>query len=167
MKEKVHRIRFAISKAYFRYYNIISLNKNLIFSGFVGLLFSVIISHVMSKYPLDPIANSALTVTAGFVLYKTVFAILFHIDNKRKLKKKHSATHNLRLLRRVWMRILIVSSIFDTINNTTRFILMTQMLSLDYSAIHSTLSSAIIASLISYITINFMVKYIHVFALKR
>jgi hypothetical protein len=167
VKEIVCRIRYEISKAYFRYYTTISLNKNLIFSGFMGLLFSAIISHVMSTYPIDPVANSALTVATGFIVYKTIFAILFHIDNKPNLKKKHSTTYNLRLLRHVWVRIIIVSSIFDTINNATRFILMTQMLSSDYSAIQSTVSSSIIASLISYTTINFMVKYIHLFALKR
>ena len=167
MKETVHSIWYAISKAYSRYYNTMSLNKNLIFSGFLGLLFSVVVSHLMSTFPIDPIFNSALTVTSGFIVYKTIFAILFHIDYKPKLKKRHSTTYNLRILRHLWIRIIIVSSIFDTINNTTRFVLMTQMLSLDYSAIQSTVSSSVIASLISYTTINFMVKYFHSFALKR
>ena len=167
MKAKPFNIKRLLSKAYFRYYNIISLNKNLVISGVVGLAFSIIISHFLVNYAVDPIINSALTVTVGFIAYKTIFALLFHNDNKKNYSRKLSGKYNFRLLKHIWIRIILVSSVFDSINNVTRFVLMIQLLNLNYSAIESTTISSAFASLISYISINLVVKYTRLYYLKK
>ena len=80
-----------------RYHNAISLNENLIISGIVGLIFSIIISHFLVNYAVDSILNSALTVTVIFIAYKTIFALLFYNDDKQNYTKKPSEKYNFRL----------------------------------------------------------------------
>lgn len=156
-----------VLKAYTRYHNAISLNENLIISGIVGLIFSIIISHFLVNHAVDSILNSALTVTVGFIAYKTTFALLFYNDNKQNYTKKPSEKYNFKLLEHIWIRIILLSSEFDGINNITRFILMMQLLNLDYSAIESTTISSVIASLISYVSINLVVKYFYIYSMKK
>jgi hypothetical protein len=167
VKAKPYNIKRLLLKTYFRYYNVITLNKNLVISGIVGLAFSIIISHLLVDYAVDPVINSALTVTVGFIAYKTIFALLFHNDNKKNYTRKLSGKYSFRLLRHIWIRIILVSSVFDSINNVTRFILMIQLLNSNYSAIESTTISSVIASLISYISINLVVKYTRLYYLKK
>ncbi|HKR73651.1 MAG TPA: hypothetical protein VJR94_06025 [Candidatus Nitrosocosmicus sp.] len=131
------------------------------------MTFSIIVSHFLIDYAVDSIVNSALTVTVGFIAYKTIFALLFHNDNKKNYTKRMSEKYNFRLLKHIWIRILLVSSVFDSINNITRFILMIQLLNSNYSAIESTTFSSAIASLISYLSINIVVKYTRLYYLKK
>lgn len=167
MKSIVNKIRSKVSKSYRKYQNTISLNKNLILSGIAGFVASIFISHLLANYYVNSILNSALTVTIGFLVYKTIFAILFHKDSKTEHKKRFSTKNNLKLLKNIWIRIILVSSVFDGINNLSRFFLMSYLLNLDYSAIGSTTISSLIASLLSYLTLNLVVKYVRIFSMKK
>jgi hypothetical protein len=66
-----------ISRYYSKYYNSISLNKDLIFSGIVGFLTNVVVIHPPDLYLKNSFVNSALTVSTGYIVSKMVFAILF------------------------------------------------------------------------------------------
>lgn len=167
MNATVNKIKSKVSKSYYRYYNTITLNKNLIISGIGGFIASIIISHSLVHYSIDSILNSALTVITGFLIYKTIFAILFHVDNKQAYKKRFSKRNNLKLLKNIWIRIILVSSVFDGINNITRFALMSYLLNLDYSAIESTTISSMSASLLSYLVLNLVIKYFRRFSMKK
>ena len=166
MISQLQNLKRTFSKFYSKYYSVIFLNRNLIISGSMGLISSVIVSHFLLRFYVDSLLNSALTVIVGFVVYKTFFAILFHKDNKQKYENHVSGKYNFRLLKHIWIRVIFVSSVFDTVNNVTRFVLMTQLLNLNYSAIQSATISSLIASLISYLTINFVAKYIPLYGQK-
>ena len=154
-------------QSYQKYYNTISLNKNLLISGTVGFLSSIIIAHFSVQYSLSYVLNSALTVITGFLTYKIIFAILFHLDNKQKYTKRFSRKINFHALRQIMIKMIFASSIFDIVNNLTRFFLIIQLLKLDYSAIEAATISSLIASLLSYGIINLIVRYIHLFSQKR
>ena len=154
-------------QSYQKYYNTISLNKNLLISGTVGFLSSIIIAHFSVQYSLSYVLNSALTVITGFLTYKIIFAILFHLDNKQKYTKRFSRKINFHALRQIMIKMIFASSIFDIVNNLTRFFLLIQLLKLDYSAIEAAAFSSLIASLLSYGIINLIVRYIHLFSQKR
>ncbi len=158
--------RFFI-KAYVKYYDTISLNKNLLISGSAGFLSSIIIAYFVAEFSTSHILNSAITVITGFLTYKVIFAILFHIDNRRKYTKRLTGKINFIALRRILIKMIFASTIFDTVNNATRFILMIQLLKLDYSAIGAATISSFVASVLSYAIINLVVKYIHLFTTKR
>jgi len=161
------KINGFITKAYEKYYNTISLNKNLLISGSAGFLSSIIIAHFVAEFSTSLVLNSAMTVITGFLTYKVIFAILFHIDNKQNYTKRLTGKINFIALRRIFIKMILASTIFDTVNNVTRFLLIIQLLKLEYSAIEAAMISSLVASVLSYSTINLIVKYIHLFNQKR
>ena len=168
MKWRVDKINRFFKDTYLKYYNTFSLNKNLLISGISGFVLSLVVSHISAVYSIDfvPI-NSALTVIAGYLTYKVIFAILFHLDNKQRYTKKLTGRLNIQKFKQILIKMLFASSIFDIVNNTTRFILIVQCVKLEYSAIESTTISSIIASVLSYTVINIIVRYMHVFGSKK
>lgn len=167
MKGKRHTINNFFARTYLKYYNTISLNKNLLISGIAGFIISIIIAYLSGQYSVNYFVNSALTVISGFMTYKIFFAILFHRDNKRKYTKRLTGKINFYLLRQILVKMIFASSVFDTINNLTRFVLIIQLLKLEFSAIEAATYSSIIASCLSYLIINLIVKYIHIFGSKK
>ena len=133
----------------------------------MGFLVSLVVAHVSAEYFTNFVLNSALTVISGFLTYKIIFAILFHIDNKQRYTKKLSGKIHFQKFKKILIKMLFASSVFDIVNNITRFILMIQLLELEYSPIESTTISSIIASGLSYVVINIIVRYIHVFGSKK
>jgi hypothetical protein len=57
-------------------------------SGLGGFIVSLVVAYVSTKYSTDNFSNSALTEIAGFLFSKVIFAILFHLDNRKKYTKK-------------------------------------------------------------------------------
>ena len=167
MKWRVDKINRFFKDTYLKYYNTFSLNKNLLISGISGFVLSLVVSHISAEYSVDFVLNSALTVIAGYLTYKVIFAILFHLDNKQRYTKKLTGRLNIEKFKQILIKMLFASSIFDIVNNITRFILMVQLLELEYSAIESTTFSSIIASVLSYTVINIIVRYMHVFGSKK
>lgn len=161
------KINGFFTKTYEKYYNTISLNKNLLISGLAGFISSIIIAHYTAEFFTSHVLNSAITVITGFLTYKIIFAILFHIDNKRNYTKKLTGKINFLELRRILIKMIFASTIFDTVNNVTRFLLIIQLLKLEYSAVEAATLSSLIASVLSYAIINLIVKYIHLFTKKR
>jgi hypothetical protein len=161
------KINGFFTNTYQKYYNTISLNKNLLISGSVGFLSSIIIAHYIAEFSTNFVLNSAITVITGFLTYKIIFAVLFHIDNKRNYTKRLTGKINFPALRRIFIKMIFASSIFDTVNNVSRFFLIIQLLKLEYSAIEAATISSLIASVLSYAIINLIVKYIHLFTKKK
>ena len=167
MKWRVDKVNRFLHKAYLKYYNTLSLNKNLLVSGILGFLISLVVAQISAKYSVDFVLNSALTVIAGYLTYKTVFAILFHIDNKQKYTRRLTGKLNFQKFKQILIKMLFASSVFDIVNNITRFILMIQLLKWEYTAVEATTISSIVASVLSYVIINIIMRYIHVFGSKK
>ena len=167
MKWRVDKINRFLKDTYLKYYNTFSLNKNLLISGIIGFLVSIVVAHISAEYSVDFVLNSALTVIAGYLTYKTVFAILFHIDNKQKYTRRLTGKLNFQKFKQILIKMLFASSVFDIVNNITRFILMIQFLNWEYTAVEATTISSIVASVLSYVTINIIMRYIHVFGTKK
>jgi hypothetical protein len=162
--DKINRF---LKDTYLKYYNTFSLNKNLLVSGIAGFLVSIVVAHISAEYSVNFVLNSALTVIAGYLTYKTVFAILFHIDNKQKYTRRLTGKLNFQKLKQILIKMLFASSVFDLVNNITRFLLMIQLLKWEYTAVEATTISSIVASVLSYVVINIIMRYIHVFGSKK
>jgi len=167
VKWRVDKINRFLKDTYLKYYNTFSLNKNLLVSGITGFLVSIVVAHISAEYSVDFVLNSALTVIAGYLTYKTVFAILFHIDNKQKYTRRLTGKLNFQKFKQILIKMLFASSVFDIVNNITRFILMIQLLKWEYTAVEATTISSIVASVLSYVIINIIMRYIHVFGSKK
>ncbi len=163
MKWRVDNINRFLKDTYLKYYNTFSLNKNLLISGISGFLVSLVVAQISAEYSVDFVLNSALTVITGYLTYKTIFTILFHLDNKQRYTERLTGKLNFQKLKQILIKMLFASSIFDIVNNMTSFILMVQLLELEYSPVESTTISSVIASVLSYAVINIIIRYIHVF----
>jgi ABC-type uncharacterized transport system permease subunit len=155
------------NKFYKRYSSTISLNKNLLLSGSIGFIVSLVVAYASTKYSTDNFANSALTVITGFVFSKVVFVILFHLDNKKKYTKRFTGKLNLPVLKQIVTKMLFADSIFDIISNVTRFFILLELLRLEYPAVQAAIIASIIASSLSYLAINLIVRRLHVFGSKK
>jgi ABC-type uncharacterized transport system permease subunit len=155
------------NKFYKRYSSTISLNKNLLLSGIVGFIVSLVVAYVSTKYSTDNFANSELTVITGFVFSKVVFVILFHLDNRKKYTKRFTGKLNLPVLKQIVTKMIFADSIFDIISNVTRFFILLELLRIEYPPVQAATIASIIASSFSYLAINLIVRRLQVFGSKQ
>lgn len=156
-----------ITKLYLDNKSTISLNKNLLLSGIVGFIVSLFIAYYSAIYSTNNFVNSALTVIIGFISSKVVFVVLFHLDNKKKYTRKITGKLNRGILKQVITRMIFADSIFDIINNVARFFLILELLKINYQPVQAVIIASIIASALSYLAINLIVRRIHVFGKRR
>jgi len=156
-----------LTKFYMKYTSAISLNKNLLLSGSVGFIVSLIVAYVCTKYSIDEFATSALTVITGFISSKVIFVILFHLDNKKKYTTKLTGKLNFDILKQIVTKMIFADAIFDIINNVSRFFILLELLRIEYQPVQATTIASIIASCFSYLAINLIVRRIHVFRFRK
>jgi ABC-type uncharacterized transport system permease subunit len=162
-----NKITNYLTKFYMKYTSTISLNKNLLLSGSVGFIVSLIVAYVSTKYSSDDIATSALTVIAGFISSKVIFVILFHLDNKRIYTIKLTGKLNFDILKQIVTKMIFADAIFDIINNVSRFFILLELLRIEYQPVQAAITASIIASCFSYLAINLIVRRIHVFRFRK
>ena len=151
------------NKFYKKYSSTISLNKDLLLSGTVGFIVSLVVAYVSTKYSTDDFANSALTVITGFVFSKVVFVILFHLDNRKKYTKRFTGKLNFPVLKQIVKKMIFADSVFDIISNVTRFFILLELLRIEYPPVQAAIIASLIASSFSYLAINLIVRRLHVF----
>jgi ABC-type uncharacterized transport system permease subunit len=151
------------NKFYKKYSSTISLNKDLLLSGTVGFIVSLVVAYVSTKYSTNDFANSALTVISGFVFSKVVFVILFHLDNRKKYTKRFTGKLNFPVLKQIVKKMIFADSVFDIISNVTRFFILLELLRIEYPAVQAATIASLIASSFSYLAINLIVRRLHVF----
>ena len=156
-----------LTKFYVKYTSTISLNKNLLLSGSVGFIVSLIVAYVSTKYSNGDFVTSVLTVIAGFISSKVIFVILFHLDNKKKYTKRFTGKLNFDILKQIVTKMIFADAIFDTINNVSRFFILLELLRIEYQPVQAAIIASIIASCFSYLAINLIVRRIHVFRFRK
>ena len=155
------------TKFYVKYTNTISLNKNLLLSGLVGFVVSLIVAYMSTKYSHDDFTTSTLTVITGFISSKVIFVILFHHDNKKKYTKRFTGKLNIDILKQIVTKMIFADAIFDIINNVSRFFILLELLRIEYPPVQAATIASIIASSFSYLAINLVVRRIHVFRFRK
>ncbi len=161
------KIKDNLAKFFAKYENAISLNKNLVVSGTIGFVLSIVVAYAYAHYSTNNFNNSALTVIIGYITSKTIFAILFHVDNKKTYTKRLSGKINFYVLKQIAKKMMFANSVFDIINNFTRFIVLYELLGIEFPAVQAATISSIAASSMSYLAINLIVQRINVFGSKK
>jgi hypothetical protein len=156
-----------LTKFYMKYTSTISLNKNLLLSGSVGFIVSLIVAYVSTKYSNGDFVTSALTVIAGLISSKVIFVILFHLDNKKKYTIKLTGKLNFDILKQIVTKMIFADAIFDIINNVSKFFILLELLRIEYQPVQAATIASIIASCFSYLAINLIVRRIHVFRFRK
>jgi hypothetical protein len=140
------------------------MNKNLLIAGIFGFLVSASIAEIYAIYSPSDVLTSTITVLVGFIIYKISFIVLFHIDNKRKYTNRLTSRINFNRLKQVIKKMMFAWSIFDIVNNVSRWIIMYELLLTEFRPFEAAMLSSIAASSLSYLSINIITRRIKIFS---
>jgi hypothetical protein len=140
------------------------MNKNLLISGIFGFLVSAAIAEIYAIYSPSDVLTSTITVLVGFIIYKISFLVLFHIDNKRKYTNRFTSRINFNRLKQLIKKMMFAWSIFDIVNNLSRWIILYELLLTGFRPFEAAILSSIAASSLSYLSINIISKRIKIFS---
>ena len=140
------------------------MNKNLLIAGIFGFLVSDAIAEIYAIYSPSNVLTSTITVLVGFIIYKISFIVLFHIDNKRKYTNRFTSWINFNRLKQIIKKMIFAWSIFDIVNNLSRWIILYELLLTGFRPFEAAILSSIAASSLSYISINIISKRIKIFS---
>jgi len=153
-----------INNFYKKYRETILMNKNLLIAGIIGFLASAIVAEIYALYSPSDVLTSTITVLVGFIIYKISFIILFHIDNKRKYTNRFNSNINFNRLKQIIKKMMFAWSIFDIINNISRWIILYELLLIGFRPFEAAIISSIAASSLSYLSINIILRRIKIFS---
>jgi hypothetical protein len=97
-------------------------------------------------------------------IYKITFIVLFHIDNKRKYTNGFTSRINFNRLKQIIKKMIFAWSIFDIVNNLSRWIILYELLIMEFRPFEAAILSSIAASSLSYLSINIILKRIKIFS---
>ena len=140
------------------------MNKNLLIAGIFGFLVSAAIAEIYAIYSPSDVLTSTITVLVGFIVYKISFIVLFHIDNKQKYTNRFTSRINFNRLKQIIKKMIFAWSIFDIVNNLSRWIILYELLIMGFRPFEAAILSSIAASSISYLSINIILKRIKIFS---
>jgi predicted neutral ceramidase superfamily lipid hydrolase len=153
-----------LNNFYKKYRETILINKNLLIAGIVGFLASAVIAELYATYSPSTVLTSTITVLVGFIIYKISFIVLFHIDNKRKYTNRFSSQINFNILKQIIKKMIFAWSIFDIINNVSRWIILYELLLIGFRPFEAAILSSIAASSLSYLSINIILRRTKIFS---
>jgi DNA-binding HxlR family transcriptional regulator len=130
----------------------------MIISGAAGFFISAIAAEVYSTHTQDDLVNSVATVLTGFAASSVVFAILFHIDNKYMYIDKSTGRIDFKNLKQVLKKLMAAGLVFEVVNNSSRFIILYQLFTMDADPSGASMLSSLAASGLSYLSINLMLR---------
>jgi len=140
------------------------MNKNLLIAGMFGFLVGAVIAEIYAIYSPSDVLTSTITVLVGFIIYKISFIVLFHIDNKRKYTNRFTRRINFNRLKQIIKKMVFAWSIFDIVNNLSRWIILYELLIMGFRPFEAAILSSIAASSISYLSINIISRRIKLFS---
>ncbi len=140
------------------------MNRNLLIAGIFGFLVSAAIAEIYAIYSPNEVFTSTITVLVGFIIYKTAFVVLFHIDNKQKYTNRFTSQINFNQLKKIIKKMIFAWSVFDIVNNLSRWIILYELLIIGFRPYEAAILSSIAASSLSYLSINIILKRIKIFS---
>lgn len=140
------------------------MNKNLLIAGIIGFLASAVIAELYATYSPSTVLTSTITVLVGFIIYKISFIVLFHIDNKRKYTNRFNSQINFNILKQIIKKMIFAWSIFDIVNNLSRWVILFELLLIGLRPFDAAILSSIAASSLSYLLINIILRRIKIFS---
>ena len=153
-----------LTRFYNKYRETILMNKNLLIAGIFGFIASAVIAELYALYSPSDILTSTVTVLVGFIIYKTAFVVLFHIDNKQKYTNRLTSEINFTILKQIIKKMIFAWSIFDIVNNLVRGIILFELLLIELKPFEAAIISSITASSLSYLSINLLSQHIKIFS---
>jgi len=160
-------IDILLTNFYQKYRETILMNRNLLVAGIFGFIASAVIAELYALYSPSDVLTSTITVLVGFVIYKISFIILFHIDTKRKYTNNVTSQINFVILKQIIKKMIFAWSIFDIVNNLSRWIILYELLIMGFEPFEAVIITSIAATSLSYLSINIISRRNKIFWLLK
>ncbi len=160
-------IDILLTNFYQKYRETIIMNRNLLIAGIFGFIASVVIAELYALYSPSDVLTSTITVLVGFIIYKISFIVLFHIDTKRKYTNKVTSQINFVILKQIIKKMIFAWSIFDIVNNLSRWIILYELLLWGFGPFEAVIITSIAATSLSYVSINIISRRNKIFSLLK
>ena len=160
-------IDILLANFYQKYRETILMNRNLLVAGIFGFIASAVIAELYALYSPSDVLTSTITVLVGFIIYKISFIVLFHIDTKRKYTNKVTSQINFVILKQIIKKMIFAWSIFDIVNNLSRWIILYELLIMGFGPFEAVIITSIAATSLSYLSINIISRRNKIFWLLK
>ena len=153
-----------LANFYQKYRETILMNRNLLVAGIFGFIASAVIAELYAIYSPSDVLTSTITVVVGFIIYKISFIVLFDIDTKRKYTNNVTSQINFVILKQIIKKMIFAWSIFDIVNNLSRWIILYELLIAGFGPFEAVIITSIAAISLSYLSINIISRRNKIFS---
>ena len=138
-----------------KYHKYLILNKNILIAFTISIIISAIVANILLEQA--DYLNTTYTLTVDYIVFFSVFGVLYYFDNRKKylLKSGHTDTSKLR---HDLIKIITSLGIAEIVYTITRWFLQYYFLILEYDAYLASIISQVISTIIYLIVINLSVK---------
>ncbi len=133
----------------------LKLNKNVLVAFVASITISAIVAHLLAGQA--DYLNTTYTTIVDYVIYFSVFAGMFYLDNRKKYRLEFGATDTVKLKQDL-KKLITSMGIAEVVYTVVRWALQYYFLTINYDAYLASIVSQSISTIIYLIILNVIVK---------
>lgn len=130
---------------------LIRINRNFVICFVVSASLSAIVAQTLSD--VENYINTTITIAFGYVVYFTIFSVLFYIDNRKRYKSMESG-----LIKKEIMYLISSFGIGEIVYLAIRWPSLFYFLELEIEPFLASLASEIIATALYMLTVTVFLR---------
>ncbi len=138
----------------------LKLNKNILIAILTSIVFSAIIAQILSDQ--EDYLNTTYTTIADYVIFFSVFSVLFFFDNRKKYRIESGGTDTVKLKHDL-IKLVTSLGIAEVVYTIARWGLQYYFLTIDYDPYLASIISQSISAIIFLIVVNLNVKLVRLY----
>ncbi|MCV0410477.1 hypothetical protein [Nitrosopumilus sp.] len=133
----------------------LKLNKNILIAFAASIIISAIIAQILSEQ--TAYLNTTFTTIADYVIYFSVFSVLFYFDNRKKYRLASGRTDTVKLKHDL-KKLVTSLGIAEVVYTVVRWVLQYYFLMINYDPYLASFTSQGISTIIYMLVVNLSVK---------
>jgi hypothetical protein len=133
----------------------LKLNKNVLIAFAASIIISAVIAQILSDQA--DILNTTYTTIADYVIYFSVFSLLFYLSNRKKYRLESGKTDTVKLKQDL-KKLITSLGIAEVVYTIVRWALQYYFLTINYDPYLASIVSQGLSTIIYMIVLNLTVK---------
>jgi|TARA_B110000263_G_C15046797_1_gene391092 hypothetical protein len=133
----------------------LKLNKNILIAFAASIIVSAVIAQLL--FEQTDYLNATYTTIADYIIYFSVFSLLFYLDNRKKYVLESGKTDTVKLKHDL-KKLITSLGIAEVVYTIVRSILQYYFLTINYDPYLASLISQSISTIIYMVVLNLIVK---------
>ncbi|MCV0366567.1 MAG: hypothetical protein K5798_04815 [Nitrosopumilus sp.] len=133
----------------------LKLNKNILIAFAASIIISAIIAQILSEQ--TAYLNTTFTTITDYVIYFSVFSVLFYFDNRKKYRLASGGTDTAKLKHDL-KKLVTSLGIAEVVYTVVRWVLQYYFLTINYDPYLASFTSQGISTIIYMLVVNLSVK---------